>query len=130
MSLPLRILLRLILTIILVWAMQKYLFDYFLVTGGLPAWIVIAALLTLMNLLVRPVLNVIALPLHFLAAILAFILVNGIFMGLTVWITAHMEPDLVTMQIKGLQGWIVVPVVLGFGNWVMKHIPGKGGENN
>jgi putative membrane protein len=128
MSLPLRILLRLILTIVLIWAMQEYLYDYFRVTGGIPAWIVIASLLTLMNLLVRPVLNVIALPLHFLAAILAFILVNAIFMGITVWITGRMEPDLVTMEIQGPQGWIVVPIVLGFANWVMKHIPGKGGE--
>ncbi|TSC59270.1 MAG: hypothetical protein Greene041662_594 [Candidatus Peregrinibacteria bacterium Greene0416_62] len=128
MSLPLRILLRLILTIILIWAMQKYLYSYVLVTGGLPAWIVIASLLTLMNLLVRPVLNVIALPLHFLAAILAFILVNGIFMGITVWITGHMEPDLVTMEIRNIQGWIIVPIILGFANWVMKIIPGKGEE--
>jgi len=123
MSLPLRILLRLILTIVLIWAIQKYLYEYFLVTGGLPAWIVIASLLTLMNLLVRPLLNIIALPLHFLAAILAFILVNGIFMGITVWITGHMEPDLLTMDIRGFQGWVIVPVVLGFGNWVMKMIP-------
>ena len=123
MSLPLRNLLRLILTIVLIWAMQKYLYVYFLVTGGLPAWIVIASLLTLMNLLVRPVLNVIALPLHFLAAILAFILVNAIFTGITVWITGHMEPDLLTMDIRGFQGWVIVPVVLGFGNWVMKMIP-------
>lgn len=129
MSLPLRILLRLILTIVLIWAMQQYLYDYFLVTGGLPAWIVIASLLTLMNLLVRPVLNIIALPLHFLAAILAFVLVNGIFMGLTVWITRHMEPDLVTMEVRGVGGWVVVPIALGLANWVLKHIPAtKDGE--
>jgi uncharacterized membrane protein YvlD (DUF360 family) len=126
MSLPLRILLRLILTIVLIWAMQKYLYEYFLVTGGLPAWIVIASLLTLMNLLVRPVLNVIALPLHFLAAILAFILVNAVFTGITVWLTAQMEPDLVIMEIRSIQGWIIVPIILGFANWVMKFIPGKG----
>lgn len=128
MSLPLRILLRLILTIVLIWAMQKYLYEYFLITGGLPAWIVVASLLTLMNLLVRPILNVIALPLHFLAAIFAFILVNGIFMGITVWIVGHMEPDLVTMDIRNLQGWMIIPVILGFANWVMKHIPGKNGS--
>lgn len=122
MSLPLRITLRLLLTIALVWAMQKYLYQYFLVTGGLPAWIVIASLLTLMNLLVRPALHVIALPLHFLAAILAFILVNAIFMGMTIWIAGHLEPNLVTMHIRGLQGWVVVPIVLGFGNWVMKIV--------
>lgn len=123
MSLPLRILIRLILTIVLIWAMQKYLYDMFRVTGGLPAWVVIASLLTLMNLLVRPVLNVIALPLHFLAAIFAFILVNAVFMGITVWITGRMEPDLVTMEIRNLQGWMIIPVILGFANWVMKHIP-------
>jgi putative membrane protein len=120
MSLPLRITLRLVATIALVWALNAYLPQYILVTGGLPGWIVIGSLLTLMNLLVRPVLNVIALPLHILAAILAFILINGAFTWLVVKIIEQMEPSLVTLSIAGFQGWIVIPVVLGVANWLLK----------
>ncbi len=120
MSLPLRITIRLVLTIALVWAMQKYLDRYIFITGGLPGWIVIGSLLTLMNLLVRPVLNAIAIPLHILASLLTFIIVNGVFIGITMWIAGHLEPDLVTMDIIGFQGWIIVPIVFGAANWVMK----------
>lgn len=120
MSLPLRITLRLVLTIALVWAMQRYLGRYVVITGGLPGWIVIAALLTLMNLLVRPVLSVIALPLHILASLLALVIVNGLFTALVVWMAGYLEPNLVTIAIVGFPGWIVVPMVLGAGNWVMK----------
>ncbi len=120
MSLPLRITIRWVLTIALVWAMQRYLGRYILITGGLPGWIVIGSLLTLMNLLVRPVLNAIAIPLHILASLLTFIIVNGVFIGITMWIADHLEPDLVTMDIVGFQGWIIVPIVFGAANWVMK----------
>ncbi len=122
MSLPLRITLRLVLTIALVWAMQRYLGRYILITGNLPGWIVIGSLLTLMNLLVRPVLNTIAIPLHILASLLTLVLVNGAFIAITMWIATHLEPDLVTMDIVGFSGWIVVPMVLGSANWVMKVI--------
>lgn len=126
MSLPLRITLRLVLTIALVWAMQRYLGRYILITGSLPGWIVIGSLLTLMNLLVRPVLNAIAIPLHILASLLTFIIVNGVFIGITMWIAGHLEPDLVTMDIIGFQGWIVIPIVLGAANWAMKVMLGHG----
>ena len=121
MPLSLRILLRFVLTIILVWALSTYLDQYFFVTGGWKAYVIIAALLTLMNLLVRPVLDLIVLPLKFFATILAVILVNGLFLWLTVWIVDHMERTLVTLDILGgIGGWIVVMLVLGVAKWFMK----------
>jgi uncharacterized membrane protein YvlD (DUF360 family) len=75
-----------------------------------------------MNLLVRPVLNVIAIPLHILASLLTLILVNGIFIAITMWIADQLEAELVVMDIIGFSGWIVVPIVLGAANWVMKVV--------
>jgi putative membrane protein len=119
----LRILLRFVLTILLVWAMAKYLDQYFFVTGGLKAWVVIAALITLMNLFVRPILNVVTLPLRFFATMLAVILVNAVFLWLTVGIVKQMDPTMVLLDIQGgIGGWLVVALVLGFANWLMKMI--------
>ncbi len=121
MPLWLRILFRFFLTLLLVWALSTYLDQYFFVTGGWKAYVIIAALLTLMNLLVRPVLDLIVLPLKFFATILAVILVNGLFLWLTVWIVDHMERTLVTLDILGgIGGWIVVMLVLGVAKWFMK----------
>src|SRR3990167_8947098 len=87
----LRILLRFLLTIVLIWAMKTYLGTWFVVTGGWPAYIIIAALITLMNIFVLPVLNLLAAPLKFLMTAVAVLLVNGIFLWLTVRIVSWME---------------------------------------
>ncbi|OGJ55507.1 hypothetical protein A3D88_04600 [Candidatus Peribacteria bacterium RIFCSPHIGHO2_02_FULL_52_16] len=121
MSLPIRILIRFILNVLLVWAMAMYLDDYFFLSGGLPAYVVVGALLTVMNIVVRPILNLITLPLKLLATILAIILVNGIFIWLTYQIVLLIDPNLVTLEIiGGLGGWIVVTLVIGVANWLMK----------
>ncbi len=123
MKLWLKILLRFLLTIVLVWAMATYLDQYFFLTGGWKAWIIIAALITLMNLLVRPLLDLAIAPLKLLATLLAMIIVNGVFLWITVWIAAHMDPKLVMLDIQGgIGGWIVVMSILGVAKWLMKLV--------
>ena len=123
MSLPLRVLLRFLLTILLIWAMTTYLRPWFVVTGGWPASVIIAALITLMNMFVMPVLKLLAAPLRFLMTAVAIFLVNGVFLWLTVRIVAMMEPTLVTLQIRGgIPGWIIVLLSLGIAKSLMNHV--------
>ena len=123
MPLSLRILLRFLLTIVLIWAMKTYLGTWFVVTGGWPAYIIIAALITLMNIFVLPVLNLLAAPLKFLMTAVAVLLVNGIFLWLTVRIVSWMEPTLVTLKISGgIPGWFIVLITLGIAKSLMNHI--------
>ena len=126
LSLPARILLRALLNIGLVWFMATKMDAYFHLTGGIQGQIIVGSLLTLMNLFVRPVLAVVTLPLKLFATLLAIIVVNGIFVQLTDYIVQHMQEDLVTLEIYGgLWGWIVVAVLLGVGNWIMKVVTSK-----
>jgi putative membrane protein len=123
MSLPLRIALRSILTVTLVWALATYLPQYISITGGLAAFVIIGALLTLMNLLVRPLLDLALIPLRLFASLLAFLIVNGVFVWLTVWMAARMQPDLVTLHIVGgILGWAIVILLIGIANWLLKMI--------
>ena len=118
-----RIFLQFLLTIALLWAMNVYLSTYFAVTGGWTGLIIIAALLTLMNLFVRPVLNILTLPLKFFATLLAIILVNGVFLWITQWIVAKMDPALVGMEVRGgWLGWLLVAVILGIANALLKEL--------
>lgn len=122
MSLPLKILLRALLTMGLVWFLSNFVDQYFVVHGGLTAYIVIGALLTLMNLFVRPILDAITLPLKLLATIIAIILVNGIFLFVTEEIALLFDPKLVAMDVTGgIGGFITVALILGFVNWLMKE---------
>lgn len=122
-SLPLKITLKTLLNIALVWAMSTYLSQYFDLTGGWRALVIVGVLITLLNILVRPILALITLPLRLFATILAVIIVNGAFVYLVILITDRMDPTLVQLSIVGgIFGWLVVAAVVGFGNWMMKEI--------
>jgi len=122
-SLPLKITIKTILNVALVWAMATYLDQYFALTGGWRAIIIVGALLTLLNLLVRPILAVLTLPLKLFATILAVIITNGIFVWVVHLLVLKMDPAIVGLEIfGGIWGWIVVAAAIGFANWIMKEI--------
>jgi putative membrane protein len=122
-SAPVKLIIRLLLTILLVFLMSTFLDRIFFLDGGLPAYIIIGSLLTLMNVIVRPILHVLTLPLKLFATILALIIVNGLFLLLTEKISQAFDPALVVLHIDGgIGGWILVAIILGMANWVMKVI--------
>jgi len=122
-SLPTKLLIRFVLTILFVAVLSRYLPEYFVVQGGVFAYLVIGALLTLLNIFVRPILKILAFPLKLFATLTALILVNGIFIFLIYFITQQMDSSLVMLQIGGgIVGWILVSILLGFGNWLIKLI--------
>jgi putative membrane protein len=122
MSSPLRLFFRFILNIVLIWFLATYLDEYLAVSGGITAFIVIGALITLMNLIVRPILGLLTFPLKLFATILAIIIVNGGFLWITYQIVKLMEPQIGMQILGGIGGWIVLSLVLGVANWVMKEI--------
>lgn len=121
LSLPVRILMELVLTIILVWLLSIFLERIFFVDGGLAAYIVIGSLLTLMNVIVRPILHVLTFPFKLFASIIALIIVNGGFLWITERIAERMDPNIVTLYVdQGIGGWIIVASILGIASWLIK----------
>lgn len=123
MALPLRIFLRFLVSIGLVAGMTLALPQYVEVQGGLRAFVIIGALITILNLFLRPVLQLITFPLKLFAMILAMIVVNGVFLWAVVDIVGRMSPAIVQFHIRGgLIGWIIVAIVFGVANWLMKEL--------
>ena len=119
--LPLKIALRAVLNVALVWFLSRYFDEYLQLTGGISAYIVIGSLLTLMNLFIRPVLNLLSIPIRLVATLVAIVLVNGIFLWLITKIADHMDPSILTLDIRGgIGGWVVLMLILGFANWLQK----------
>lgn len=110
-----------VLNILLVFLLTRFLDTYFIVTGGLAAYVIVGALITLLNIIARPLLGIIMLPLKLFASIFAIVISNGIFVWLVYRVTLLMDPDLITLTIfGGLGGWIIVSLAFGIANWAMK----------
>ena len=123
LSLPLRLTLGAVLNSVLVGLLDSYLPQYFTLFGGVGAFIIVGSLLTLMNFLVRPILNLVTFPLHLLTSLIADLLVNTLFLWLIYQIALHMDPNIVALTLTGgISGWITVGSVLGIANWVMKRV--------
>ena len=116
-----RLFTKAILNVLLVWGLSTLIPMYFVVTGEWFAYIVIGALISLLNFFVRPILYLISLPFKLFATILALIIVNGLFVQLLYEAILYLDQPLVTLDIRGgLIGWSVVAIAFGFSNWLMK----------
>lgn len=122
-SWPTRIIFQWVLTIGLVWLLSINLDQYFYLNGGVAAYIIIGSLLTLMNLIVRPVLHIVFAPFHLIFGIIATIVMNWLFLFIIQKIAEQLDPALVTLSLfGGVTGWLVLAVVFGLANWVMKMV--------
>lgn len=122
LSLPLRILFQAVLTILLVWILNELIPQYFSVRGGIAAFVIIGCLMTLMNMIVRPIIHILTLPLKLFATILALILSNAAFVWVTVKIADQLDPNIVQLIIQeGFISWMLVAIIFGIANFFYKH---------
>ena len=120
---PFKFILRLTLTIALLWILNTYASQYVQMKGGTAAYLVIGAVLTILNMIVRPVLNVLAFPLKLFATLLALIIANTAFLWIAQYVLVLLAPPTVALIVPtGLSGYIIAALLLGFGNWVIKEI--------
>lgn len=112
-----------VLNSLLVYGLDQYVPQYVIIFGGVGAYVTIGNLLTLMNFLVRPLLNILSLPFKLIATLLTIITMNGLFLWLTYQIILQMDPTITALTITGgLSGWLIVSSILGVANWLMKAV--------
>lgn len=122
-SIPLLIVLKFLVNIFLMVGLDRYLPQYVTVFGGVAALVIIGALLTLMNMFVRPMLKIATAPARFVFGLPVIILLNFVFLWLTYQIVLLMDPSLVVLAISGgVEGWLVTSVIVGLVNWGMKRL--------
>jgi len=109
--------------VIVVWVLANYLGQYFGLDGGIPAYVIVGALMSLLNIFFRPILNILTLPLRLFATIIAIMVVNGAFVYVIHLFTLRMDPGLIRLEIYGGPwGWIIVAVCFGFANWLLREM--------
>ncbi len=122
-SAPLRLIVRLLLNIAVVWILPIILPSYVAIQGGWAAIILIGITMTLLNVLARPIIHILTFPLKLFMTIIAIILANAAFLWLLTWLIGMMDQSLVGLAIMGgLTGWIVVSLIMGLANWAMREM--------
>lgn len=122
MSLPNRLVLRFALTALLLLAMNRWMSATFFVGGGWSGIVAVAALVTLLNVLVRPMLDLVTLPLKILTGGIVVMAVNLAILLALETITRLYDPQIATLTIQGgIRGWLLAAIVLGAANWAMKE---------
>lgn len=123
LSLPLRLCLNAVLNSILTWALNAYPPQYITIFGGAGAYVILGSLLTLMNFLLRPLLNIVTFPLHLLFTLFTTIFVNVFFLWIAYQIALKMDPNVIAVTITGgISAWITLGLTIGIANWLMKHV--------
>ncbi len=123
LSFPLRLALSALLNALLAYLLDAHFPQYVTIFGGVGAYVIIGSLLTLMNFIVRPILNLVTFPLHLFMSLVADILVNAIFLWLTYQIVLKMDPNIAALTLSGgMGGWFTISTILGIANWIMKLI--------
>lgn len=119
----LKLAIKAMINVLLIWLLTVYLPSYFSVIGGPPAYVIIGSILTLMNMFLRPLLAIITFPFRLLFTLLTTIAVNAFFLFVMYEISLKMDPSIVVLTIAGgLTGWILVSLILGVVNWILKHL--------
>lgn len=122
-SWPTKIAFQWVLTVGLIYILSTNVEQYFLLNGGLPAYVIIASLLTLMNLIIRPMLSIVFAPIHLIFGVFATIAMNWLFLWLILKIAEQMDPNVVILGINGgVGGWVIVALILGVAHWLMKTV--------
>ena len=97
-------------------AAAAWLFDGVEVTGGFWSYVWVAAILGLLNAVVRPVLVILTLPLTILTLGLFIFVVNAITLAMTDWLTTAIEIDgflltLLAAAVISLVSWLLSQAV-------------------
>ena len=116
-----RILLKFVGNILLIYGLFLYIPTVFIIQNTVINMAVIAFVITVLNQFIRPILQILTLPLSLFASILSILIVNGIILQGTVMILQSLQLQSVTLAIGGgLFGWLVLTFIFGLGNWLLQ----------
>lgn len=95
-------------------ALQGFVFE-----GGWLAPVIAGGVLTILNMLVKPVLKFLSFPLVFVSAGLFLIVINAGILYLTQYFVTVMDITGVSMRINDLLTYLLAAIIFGVANWLI-----------
>lgn len=112
---------KIIVNIAVVWFLHQYFSSLFIIQNTVSAILVVGTVFGLLNFILRPVLQLITLPLKLFASILTIIIINGGIILCAIWFLPNLAPY--TVQIgQGIMGWSICMLVMGLSNWAITEL--------
>lgn len=113
-----RLILRVLVYAAAVWLAVRFV-DGLEFTGEWPALLVIAAFLGIVNVLVKPIVTILSLPLIVLTLGFFLLVVNALMLALVIWISGELDLGLTSAGFGAtFLGAIVITVV----SWIGEHL--------
>jgi len=102
----------------------QQLLDGFVVTGGILGTVFVGSVIGLLNVFVKPILKVLALPFVFLTLGLFVIVINALILWLAEQAVALIDVQSIHFNIDGVFTYLVAAVILGVLNFAFQKVLG------
>ena len=103
-------------------AIVQQILDDFVITGGVPAFVLIGVIIGLLNLFLKPLLKVLSLPFIFLTAGLFVIVVNAVILWFAEVLVRGLAIGQIALSIDGMFTYVAAVLLLGFFNYLFQKI--------
>jgi len=96
--------------------------DGFVIEGGAIGFVIVGIVIGTMNVFVKPIIKVLALPFIFLTVGLFVIVVNALILWLSVMFMQFLDLSAISLTVDGLFTYITAVVLLGILNYLFQKL--------
>jgi putative membrane protein len=97
-------------------------FDFDFESGSIPAFLGIALIMGVVNVIVRPILTLLSLPAIVLTLGLFLLLVNAVVLAIVVWLSGVLDLGLTS---DGFGWTFLAAIVVGLVSWALESVLGR-----
>ncbi len=91
----------------------------FVLEGGILTPVIAAAVITILNFIVKPILKFLSFPLVFVTGGLFLFIINAAILWLTHYLILVMDIEGVSMDVDNLLTYLFAAIIFGLANWLI-----------
>jgi len=93
--------------------------DSFHIEGGVLTFVIVAVVLSILNLIMKPILKLLTFPLIFLTGGLFLVVINALILYLTQYFIKVLDISGASMQVDKPLTYLWAALILGLANWLI-----------
>lgn len=93
--------------------------DGLIFTGGIPTYLIVAAILSILNFVLKPILKILSFPLIFISGGLFLIVINALILYLAQHLLTTMDFSGLSMTVDGPLTYLLAAAIFGLANWLI-----------